>query len=99
MTVGGINEITGASLSDKVLGVVSDGWAYLMNGGAGPQETHPAVAYVGRVPVRVVGPINKHDQVSPFANGVATSSRENSFGWALETNLEAGEKLVLCIVK
>jgi hypothetical protein len=99
MTVGGINEITGASTTSKVLGVVSDDWAYLMNGGAGPQETHPAVAYVGRVPVRIVGPVNKHDEVSPFANGVATSSKENSFGWALETNLDIGEKLVLCIVK
>jgi hypothetical protein len=99
MTVGGVNEITSANETDKVLGVVSDGWAYLMNGGAGPQETHPGVAYVGRVPVRVVGPINKHDEVSPFANGVATSSKSNSFGWALETNNEPGEKLVLCIVK
>jgi len=99
MTVGGANEITGANTDDRVLGVVSNDWAYLMNGGAGPQETHPAVAYVGRVPVRVLGPISKHDQVSPFANGVATASRQNSFGWALETNLDAGEKLVLCIVK
>jgi hypothetical protein len=99
MTVGGTNEITAANENSKVLGVVSDQWAYLMNGGAGPQETHPAVAYVGRVPVRVVGPVNKHDEVSPFKNGVATASRSNSFGWALETNLEAGEKLVLCIVK
>jgi hypothetical protein len=99
MTVGGTNEITAANEDSKVLGVISEQWAYLMNGGAGPQETHPAVAYVGRVPVRVVGPVNKHDQVSPFKDGVATASRSNSFGWALETNLDSGEKLVLCIVK
>jgi hypothetical protein len=99
MTVGGINEVTAANQDDKVLGVVSDKYAYLMNGDAGPQQTHPAVAYVGRLPVRVVGPVHKHDVVSPLDGGVAAASKANGFGWSLETNLEPGEKLVLCIIK
>jgi cytoskeletal protein CcmA (bactofilin family) len=99
MTVGGSEEITSAQNGDAVLGVVSDAWAYLMNGGAGPQETHPAVAYCGRVPVRIVGPVNKHDRVSPFKDGVAVSSMANPFGWAIESNDDPGEKLVLCIIK
>jgi cytoskeletal protein CcmA (bactofilin family) len=99
MTVGGSEEITGAQNGDAVLGVVSDAWAYLMNGGAGPQETHPAVAYCGRVPVRIVGPVKKHDRVSPFKDGVAVASMANPFGWAIESNDDPGEKLVLCIIK
>jgi len=99
MTVGGANEVTAAADGDRVLGVVSEKYAYLMNGDAGPQETHPAVAYLGRLPVRVVGPVNKHDVISPLADGVAVASKSNGFGWALETNSEPGEKLVLCIIK
>jgi hypothetical protein len=99
MTVGGTNEVTAASNNSKVLGVVSAEYAYLMNEAAGPQETHPAVAYVGRVPVRVVGAINKHDIVSPADGGVAIASDTNGFGWAIETNLDPAEKLVLCIIK
>jgi hypothetical protein len=99
MTVGGINEVTAASSSSRVLGVVSDQYAYLMNGEAGPQETHPAIAYLGRVPVRVVGPVNKHDRIAPLNDGVAVVSEHNSFAWAIEANEDAGEKLVLCIVK
>jgi hypothetical protein len=70
-----------------------------MNGEAGPQETHPAIAYLGRVPVRVVGPVNKHDRIAPLNDGVAVVSEHNSFAWAIEANEDAGEKLVLCIVK
>jgi len=100
MKVGGVNEVTAASMGDRVLGVVSTEYAYLMNSEAGPDQTHPAVAYVGRVPVRIVGPINKHDQIVPTLDGCARAARaENGFGWALETNLSPGEKLVICVVK
>jgi hypothetical protein len=102
VTVGGVNDITAATTGDVVLGVVSDSYAYLMNSEAGNNETHPAVAYVGRVPVRVVGPINKHDRIVATDGGTArtiATSTEQSFGWALETNSDAGEKLVLCIIK
>jgi hypothetical protein len=99
MTVGGVNEVTACEVSVTPIGVVSDQYAYLMNAEAGPDETHPAIGYLGRVPVRVIGPITKHQRIAPAGNGLATAADKNSFGWALETNTEAGEKLVLCIIK
>jgi hypothetical protein len=103
MTVGGVNEVTAATNGDRILGVVSTEYAFLMNGEAGDDNTHPAVAYLGRVPVRVVGPINKHDPIAVDTNsyGVAKASATliDSFGWALETNTDSAEKLVLCIIK
>ena len=103
MTVGGVNEVTAATNGDRILGVVSTEYAFLMNGEAGNDNTHPAVAYLGRVPVRVVGPINKHDPIALDSNshGVAKASAIpiDSFGWALETNTDSAEKLVLCIIK
>jgi hypothetical protein len=100
--VGGVNEITLAAEDDyyDVLGVISTHYAYLMNSTAGPDATHPAVALVGRVPVRVTGPITKGDRVTVAGNGCAMSTQSNySFGWALETNPLFTEKLVLCVVK
>jgi hypothetical protein len=99
MTVGGANEVTACDVSVLPIGVVSDQYAYLMNAEAGPDETHPAVGYLGRVPVRVIGPITKHQRIAPAGNGLAIAADKNSFGWALETNTEAGEKLVLCVIK
>jgi hypothetical protein len=99
MTVGGENEITACGVSELALGVVSDQYAYLMNSEAGPDETHPAVGYVGRVQVRVIGAIAKHQRIAPAGNGQAAAADKNSFGWALETNNEVGEKLVLCLIK
>jgi hypothetical protein len=99
MTVGGVNEVTACPISVTPLGVISDQYAYLMNSEAGPDETHPAVGYLGRVPVRVIGPITKHQRIAPAGGGVATAADENSFGWALESNDEVGEKLVLCLIK
>jgi hypothetical protein len=101
MSVGGTNEITAAQPGTTVLGVVSEQYAYLMNDRAGNSETHPAVAYLGRVPVRVVGPVERHSKLTASADGTATIAAEGdeTFGWALETNTNVGEKLVLCIIK
>lgn len=71
-----------------------------MNATAGSDDTHPAVCAVGRIPVRVVGPIGKGQKVTTAANGCATASFSGQgFGWALETNTAAEEKLVLCVIK
>ena len=99
MTVGGVNEVTYCDISVTPIGVVSDQYAYLMNSEAGPDETHPAIGYLGRVPVRVIGPIMKHQRIAPAGNGVAAAADKNSFGWALETNTDPQEKLVLCVIK
>jgi hypothetical protein len=52
--LGGTKEITRSTqdLSENVFGVISTRPAYTMNGGAGEDDTHPAVAMTGRVPVK-----------------------------------------------
>jgi hypothetical protein len=73
---GGDKEITAVrdELSTDVFGVISDSAAYLMNAGAGSNATHPAVAISGRVPVKVVGKIKKHDRLVSAGNGMARSA-------------------------
>ena len=75
--LGGTKEITKSitDLSDKVFGVISTRAAYLMNGGAGEDDTHPPVAMTGRVPVKVVGIINKGDRLVSAGNGIARSAK------------------------
>lgn len=102
--IGGEKEVTQTTSKNdvtEVLGVVSTSYAYLMNADAGSDETHPAVAYVGRVPVRVVGAINKGDKVTTSSTpGCATVSMSGQgFGWAIESNDSQDEKLVLCIIR
>ena len=55
--LGGSAEITRVLIdaSENVFGVISTRAAYLMNGMAGDDNTHPPVAMTGRVPVKVIG--------------------------------------------
>ena len=71
--LGGTNEVTqeNAVASETVFGVVSTDPAYLMNSEAGDNNTHPAIAMVGRVPVRIVGTANKGDRLVSAGNGCA----------------------------
>ena len=46
-----------------------------MNGGAGENDTHPAVAMTGRVPVNVTGIINKGDRLVSAGNGIARAAQ------------------------
>lgn len=75
--LGGEKEITRAKLelTDEVFGVISTQAAYLMNGGAGPDETHPPIAMTGRVPVMVVGKVRKGQRLVSAGNGVARAAR------------------------
>jgi hypothetical protein len=101
--VGGEQEITVANEmydAHSVLGVISESYAFLMNAEAGDDVSHPAVALIGRVRVRVVEPIEKGDRITTAGNGVAKKAINTSgFGVALETNLSEEEKLVLCVIK
>lgn len=74
--LGGKNEITRSrgDLSENVFGVISTRPAYTMNGGAGEDDTHPKVAMTGRVPVKVIGHINKGDRLVSAGNGVARAA-------------------------
>jgi len=104
--LGGEKEITkvGAELSDKVFGVISTKAAYLMNSAAGSDETHPPVAMTGRVPVKVIGQVNKGDRLVSAGNGFARSAKAgeatafNVIGRALVSKTEAGEGTVEAIV-
>jgi hypothetical protein len=75
--LGGINEITKAKhdLSEKVFGVISTQAAYLMNGLAGTDDTHPPVAMTGRVPVQIIGSIRKGDRLVSAGNGIARAAQ------------------------
>jgi hypothetical protein len=74
--LGGAKEITKSQqeLSENVFGVISTRAAYLMNGGAGDDDTHPPVAMTGRVPVRVVGYVRKGDRLVSAGNGLARAA-------------------------
>jgi hypothetical protein len=79
VALGGDKEITAVTedLSDDVFGVVSTAPAYLMNSSAGQDATHPAIASVGRVPVKVQGPVNKNDRLVSAGNGVARAATKD----------------------
>jgi hypothetical protein len=75
--LGGPAEITRSltELSENVFGVISTHAAYLMNGGAGEDDTHPPVAMTGRVPVKVVGVVHKGDRLVSAGNGIARAAK------------------------
>jgi len=105
--LGGINEITLAvdALSNNVFGVVSTQPAYLMNGNAGSNLTHPPIAMSGRVPVNVIGFIAKGDRLVSAGNGLARSGNLdettafNVIGRALESKIDEGIGSIEAIVK
>ena len=74
--IGGPQEITAVKyeLSEDVFGVVSNTAAYLMNSGAGNDETHPPVAVSGRVDVKVTGIIKKGQRLVSAGNGIARAA-------------------------
>lgn len=63
--IGGDKEITASSVQadTNVFGVISTAPGYLMNAEAGTNDTHPAVALVGRVPCKVAGMVKKGERL------------------------------------
>ena len=104
--LGGEKEITRAreELSDKVFGVISTNAAYLMNGGAGEDDTHPPVAITGRVPVKCTGIIKKGDRLVSAGDGTARAAAPgeatsfNVIGRALVDKTTVGESMVEAVV-
>ena len=90
--LGGDKEITRSRkpLSENVFGVISARAAFLMNGGAGEDATHPPVAMTGRVPVKVRGRVQKGDRLVSAGEGIARAAAPgeatafNVIGRALE---------------
>jgi hypothetical protein len=104
--IGGTAEVTAVvdELSEKVFGVVSNTAAYLMNGPAGTDETHPAVALAGRVKVKTIGKVTKGQRLVSAGNGLARAAQPgeatmfNTIGRALENKNIEPEELLLAIV-
>ena len=104
--LGGAKEITRSrlELSENVFGVISTRPAFTMNGGAGENDTHPAVAMTGRVPVKVTGIINKGDRLVSAGDGIARAAKPgeatsfNIIGRSLVTKSTDGVGTVEAIV-
>ena len=110
VALGGAQEITQVNeeASDEVFGVVSstDQAAFMMNGGAGSDDTHPYIAMTGRVDVKVIGTVNKGDRlVSASVPGYARAATKaectafNVIGRALNSKTETGKGSVLAAVR
>jgi hypothetical protein len=107
VSLGGIKEITASidELTEDVFGVISTRAGFLMNGDAGGDSTHPAVAVNGRVPVRVIGTVKKGDRLVSAGAGLArAASRKeitafNVIGRSLENKITADEGVIEAIVK
>jgi hypothetical protein len=93
--------VTNEKGDERVAGVVSTNPAYLMNA----EESGIAIALRGKVPVRVVGPVDKGDSlITSTTPGVACSAgRDRSYGQAvfaksLETDSQDGEKTIIAVI-
>ncbi len=99
--IAGDKEITATDVSvDDVFGVISTTPAYILN--SGQEGLYLPVVMVGRIPVRVKGPIAKGDRlVSSNTPGVARAVKDSElschtpiFGRALENSADEEERLV-----
>ena len=96
--IGGDNEITASRWGKRAIGAVSTNPAYLMNSelvGGTP------VALKGRVPVKVIGRVNKGDELIAADNGcavIAVPHASGVFAVALESSDDTGVKLIEAII-
>ena len=110
VALGGAEEICKVNEegSDEVFGVVSskDQAAFMMNGAAGDDNTHPYVAMTGRVDVKVIGTVSKGDRlISASVPGYAKAAKKsectafNVIGRALTSKTTSGNGSVLAAVR
>ena len=101
---GGEKEVTACAEAShhSVAGVVSTNPAHLMNAEAGDDNSHPAIALAGRVPVKVVGPVNKGDLlVSSDVEGRAKADNKAEAGRILGKAMESandGEHVIEALI-
>lgn len=103
VTIGGLNEITQENeiASDNVLGVISDKPGYLMNS---ELDNSLPVALSGKVPVRIIGPIEKGQRLISAGNGLAKAANKNEItalnivGRSLENKYTTDEGTVFALV-
>ena len=95
--IGGEKEVTIASIHypDRIIGVISDKPAYVMNS---ELENSQAIALKGRVPVRIIGTCSKGDLLTISTNpGIATKTDINNLSIriiALEDKTIDGEGII-----
>ena len=88
-------------MTDDVIGVVSEKPGFLLNKGSEGQ----AIGLIGKLPIRIVGKIEKGMAVCSGENGTASKylSLENGsgykFAYALENKDTAEEGLVMCLLR
>ena len=91
MAIGGEAETTEYDRTKNLFGVISEKPGFLMNKDADGQ----AIAFVGRVPVKVKGPVQKGEKVFADDGGVATTTKKGELvGFALQTDLNESTKLI-----
>ena len=95
MAIGGDAETTaffdGGPFGGNVFGVISGNPGFLMNKDAEGQ----AIAFVGRVPVKVTGAVEKGEKIYAADLGVGTTTKKGQLvGFALESNSDESTKLV-----
>ena len=106
VSLGGKEEITKCmdDKSDAVFGVVSDHPAYLMNSEAGNNDTHPAIALTGRVPVKVRGTGKAGDRIVSAGSGEARVAAEdeattfNTLGRLIKDKYNEETALTECVI-
>jgi len=104
--LGGNEEITKCmeDKSDAVFGVVSVAPAYLMNSEAGNNDTHPAIALKGRVPVKITGQGLAGDRVVSAGYGEARTARSgeattfNTLGRLIQDKYNEQTALTECVI-
>jgi hypothetical protein len=86
---GGDKEVTisNTPFSPLIVGVVSTNPAYLMNSTA-QGKYMAAIALVGRVPTRVIGPVSKGAMMVSAGNGHARSAAAPSMGTVIGKAVE-----------
>jgi hypothetical protein len=108
LVLGGVKEVTQSTsqLDHRVVGVVSENPAHLMNSGL-EGEFVAMVALRGRIKVKVTGPVRKGDiLITSHVPGTATALTEDSaipnaiyvIGKSLEENTSADVKLIEIVV-
>ncbi len=77
----------------------------MLNGRAGKNDTHPAVALSGRVPVRVIGKVSRGDRLVSAGNGLARAAKDgeatsfNVIGRSLEAKNTESVGTINAVVK
>jgi hypothetical protein len=99
VSIGGSKEITACQSGDRAIGAVSEKPAFMMNSHL---DGGTYVALKGRVPVKVLGPVNKGDRLVAGSQGTAVKAvagqEHNTFAIVIETNTDPNVKSVEAII-